>query len=111
MAPTTRFAVVVELVRAAAEAYAEAVGEGGRVVEPVEYQAALGFVQSARALLDATPEDGHPAAAGTIAKARAQLDRVSGLWPSPMPPATVAGDASELYGVAANIEIAALKLQ
>jgi len=111
LAPATRFAVIVELVRAAAEEYAEAVGDNGEVLEPVEYQDALGFVRTARAVLDATPGDGHPAAPGAIAKAQAQLEQVSGLWPSAMPPATVEGDASALYGAAANIEIAALKLE
>ena len=63
------------------------------------------------ALLDATPEDGDPAVAEALAKAKAELDKVSGLWPGVMPPATVEGDASQLHGAAANIEIAALKLE
>jgi hypothetical protein len=109
-APATRFAVVVALVRAAAGEYADALGEGGEVIEAVEYQDALGFVRTARALVDATPIEGNPAVAEAVAKARAQLDQTSGLWPSAMPPPGVAGDPSLLYGAAANIEIAALKL-
>ena len=110
-APSTRFAVVIELVRAAAGEYAEAVGEGGEVVEAVEYQEALGFARAARGTLDAIPTDGAPAVAEAVAKAQAQLDQARRLWPSTVPPATVEGDASVLYGAAANIEIAGLKLE
>jgi hypothetical protein len=106
-----RFAVMVNLVRAGAAEYDEALGEDGRVVKPVEYQEALGFVRAAKALLDQTPAAERAQAADAIARAKAQFDAVAGLWPSLVPPATVEGDPSKLFGAAAYIEIAGLHVK
>jgi hypothetical protein len=81
------------------------------VVQPVEYQDAFGFVQSARALLDATPADERARAADAIAKAKTQFEAVAGLWPSLVPPAEFKGDPSQLFGAAAYIEIAGLHVR
>jgi hypothetical protein len=106
-----RFAVMVNLVRAGAAEYDEALGEDGRVVKPVEYQEALGFVRAAQAMLDQTPAAERARAADAIARAKAQFDAVAGLWPSLVPPATVEGDPSKLFGAAAYIEIAGLHVK
>ncbi len=108
---STRFAVMVNLVRTAAGDYDQALDQGGRVVKPVEYQDALGFVRTARAMLDSIPADERATAAEAIAKAEAQFQAIAGLWPSLVPPAAVEGDPSELYGAAAYIEIAGLHVK
>ncbi len=111
LALATRFAVMVNLVRTAAAEYDAAIDEKGRVVAPVEYQDALGFVRTAKAMLDQTPAAERAKAADAVARAEAQLQAVAGLWPSLVPPATVEGDPSELFGAAAYIEIAGLHVK
>jgi hypothetical protein len=106
-----RFNVIVNLVRTAADEYAEALGDHGKVVNAVEYQDALGFVRRAQAMLDAIDEDKAAAAAKAVASFKEQLDGVALLWPSLVPPASVEGDPSQLYGAAARIEIAAVHLK
>ena len=103
-----RFRVIANLVRTAAEEYDVALDDG-RVVNAHEYQDALGFVRAAHAMLDALPADG-VAAREVIATADAQLGGLAGLWPNLVPPATLAGDPSDLFGAAARIEIAGLHL-
>ncbi len=107
----TRFAVMVNLVRTAAAEYDQAVDQKGQVVQPVGYQDALGFVRSARAILDQTPAAERAKAADAIARAKAQFEAVAGLWPSLVPPPVVEGDPSELFGAAAYIEIAGLHVR
>jgi hypothetical protein len=81
------------------------------VVNVVEYQDAQGFVRTAHAMLDAIAEERHAAAAEAVASSKEQLDGLSGLWPSLVPPASVESDPSQLYGAAARIEIAALRVR
>ena len=109
--PGRRFHVIVNLVRTAADEYAAALDDDGKVVNAVEYQDALGFVRTARAMLDALAEEKAAAAAKAVASSREQLDGVALLWPSLLPPASVESDPSQLYGAAARIEIAALRLK
>jgi hypothetical protein len=107
----TRFKIMVNLVRTAAAEYDAAVDKKGHVVQPVEYQDALGFVRSASAMLDATPANQRARAADAIAKAKAQFEAVAGLWPNLVPPAEFKGDPSQLFGAAAYIEIAGLHVR
>ena len=109
--PAQRFQVIVNLVRTAADEYAEALGDGGKVVNAVEYQDAQGFVRTAQAMLDAIAEERDAAAAEAVASSKELLDGLSGLWPSLVPPASVESDPSQLYGAAAHIEIAALRVE
>jgi hypothetical protein len=109
--PARHFEVVVNLVRTAADEYAEALDDDGKVVNAVEYQDAQGFVRTAQAMLDALGEEHPETAAQAVASAKEQLDGVSTLWPSLVPPARVEGDPSQLYGAAARIEIAALRVK
>ncbi len=106
-----RFHVIVNLVRTAADEYAEALDDDGKIVNAVEYQDALGFVRMAQAMLDGIDVEQAAAAAKAVASSKEQLDGVALLWPSLVPPASVEGDPSQLYGAAARIEIAALHLK
>jgi len=108
-AVATKAAVVLALVRKAAEDYAKGVSDG-RVTEAHEYQDALGFVRSARSVLrslSAAEKAKHQAA---LAEISGDLDSLAVAWPSVVPPGRVDADASLLYGTAARIEIASLKL-
>jgi hypothetical protein len=107
----TRFKVIVDLVRTAASEYDAGVDDKGNVVQPVEYQDALGFVRVAEAMLEAIPADQRARAADAIAKAKAQFETLGGLWPSLVPPDVVKGDPSQLFGAAAYIEIASLHVE
>jgi hypothetical protein len=111
LALATGFAVMVNLVRTAAAEYDAAVDKKGRVVQPVEYQDALGFVRTAEAMLDQTPAAERARAADAIARAKAQFEAIAGLWPSLVPPAVVESDPSKLFGAAAYIEIAGLHVK
>jgi hypothetical protein len=110
--PSERLQVVVNLVRTAAEEYAVGVVDG-QVQSAHEYQDALGFTLTARALLQHINPGDNADLAMTLAQVNSDIQALfdAGLWPDVMPPDTVAGDASLLYGTAARIEIAALGLR
>lgn len=106
----TRFGVIVQLLRTAAQEYAVALDEG-KVVNAHEYQDALGFVRVARALVEQVAEDseqmqreGVEAAVGV---AREQLDAIDDLWTALVPPERLDRDPSRLFGATARIELAA----
>lgn len=102
-------AAVVALVREAAEDYGKGVADG-QVVDAHEYQDSLGFVRSARSILQslgAAERAGHEA---VLAEISDDLDSLAPAWPGVVPPGHVEADASLIYGAAARIEIASLKL-
>jgi hypothetical protein len=109
--PAQHFQVIVNIVRTAADEYAAALDDNGKVANAVEYQDARGFVRTAQGMLDAIAQEQQAAAAEAVAASKEQLDGVSGLWPSLVPPPQVEGDPSQLYGAAARIEIAALRVE
>ena len=101
-----------ELRKAYAERYtdnAEGV-EGGRVVNPHEYQDAFGFVQTAEAAVARLKQAGK-GDPEILAKIERELGAVEPAWPALVPPEQIATDASLLYGAAARIEIALLSAE
>jgi len=98
-----------EPVRKAAEDYAKGVSDG-RVTEAHEYQDALGFVRSARSILRSLSAAEKAKHQAVLAEISGDLDSLAVAWPSVVPPGRVDADASLLYGTAARIEIASLKL-
>jgi len=108
-AVATKAAVVLALVRKAAEDYAKGVSDG-RVTEAHEYQDALGFVRSARSILRSLSAAEKAKHQAVLAEISGDLDSLAVAWPSVVPPGRVDADASLLYGTAARIEIASLKL-
>jgi hypothetical protein len=105
----TRLKVVHQLVKTAADEYAEGVKDGA-VVNGHEYQDAWGFVQIAKQIVAALPAAERAKAPEAVDTIMAQLTTLDGAWPSVVPPARVATDASVLYGAAARIEIATLSV-
>jgi hypothetical protein len=107
--PEIVLAAVQALVKTAAEEYAEGV-EGGRVVNPHEYQDAFGFVQTAEAAVARLKQAGK-GDPEILAKIERELGAVEPAWPALVPPEQIATDASLLYGAAARIEIALLSAE
>lgn len=110
----TRFGVIVQLLRTAAQEYAVALDDG-RVVNAHEYQDALGFVRVARALVDAVAEDSaqmqREGVAAAVRVAREQLDAIDDLWTELVPPERLDRDPARLFGATARIELAASAIQ
>ncbi|GAB3291338.1 hypothetical protein [Parahaliea aestuarii] len=111
LSPATRLGVVVKLVRTAADEYALGVVDG-KVVNGHEYQDAYGFTRTAQSLVANMDvgDDADLAATRDGVKALIQGLFDANLWLGIMPPEAVDGNASQLYGAAARIEIAALSL-
>ncbi|MHA7834113.1 MAG: hypothetical protein ACX94A_06495 [Algiphilus sp.] len=110
----TRFGVIIQLLRTAAQEYAVALDDG-QVVNAHEYQDALGFVRVARAELDALRADDaqmqRTGVTAAVEVARTQLDAVSELWTDLMPPPALDRDPGRLFGATARIELAASAIQ
>lgn len=100
--------VILALVRAAAGEYDEAVAEG-RIVEPHEYQDALGFVRVAETWLEKLEAAGADQA--IIGDIRKQITLIRPAWTGVVPPRTAPMDPSQIHGAAARIEIATLALK
>lgn len=106
----TRFGVIVQLLRTAAQEYAVAF-DNGSVVNAHEYQDALGFVRVARSLIETMAEDStqlqREGVEAAVRVAREQLDAIDDLWPELVPPERLDRDPSRLFGATARIELAA----
>lgn len=99
---------VANIVRTAADEYAIGVIDG-EIDNAHEYQDAWGFVQVARARLDALSPSSE-AEQRITAEAAEALEGIDSLWPDLAPEGPIEGQASTLYGAAARIELAALSL-
>ena len=88
--------------------YDIAVGEGGVLENEHEYQDALGFVRTAREWVPRLAELTENAAAVTAIEA--QLDMLLPIWPGLKAPPRLETAPSVIYGAAARIEIAGLKV-
>lgn len=106
--PANQLKLASELLKLAGEEYAMGIVDG-EVIKVHEYQDAYGFTQIAKALVNDIATD-NESARKTIDKAKGYLADLEGLWPTLVPIESVAGDASQLYGSAARIEILALGL-
>lgn len=110
--PKSVLKLIEKIVRVAGTEYGNAVKDG-KVVLPVEYQDAYGFVAVAKARLDAISEARQPAAVqAAAAQAREQLASLAPAWPEGklIPPEKVTATGAMFHGAAARIEIAALSL-
>jgi hypothetical protein len=100
-------AVILGLVKTAAEEFDIAVDEG-TVVNAHEYQDALGFVRVAQELTVVLSGTTNNKAA--VEEIRGQLKALISALPSVVPPEKVETTPSTLYGAAAYIELAVLSL-
>jgi hypothetical protein len=100
--------VILNLIRTAADEYRVAVADG-KVVEPHEYQDALGFVRVAEDWLKKLEAAG--ADASVVSEIRSRIASIRPAWAGVVPPKSAAVDPSQIYGAAARIEIATLALK
>lgn len=100
---------IERMVRISAEEYAIGV-KSGKIVNAHEYQDALGFVEAAKNRLELLSDPQRQESPDAVAEVAEQLELVGKLWPALVPEGTLEGDASELYGAAARIQLAAWEL-
>lgn len=100
---------IMGLLRTAGEEYAIGV-EDGKLVNAHEYQDAWGFTQIAMKRLEELPAEQREQAPETVERVESLIADLSDLWPELAPGDTVEGEASRLYGAAARVELAALRL-
>lgn len=99
-------AVAADLVGTAAEEYAAAF-EDDKLVNVAEYQDSLGFVQEAKALLEAYQARFAGADAERLAEIRRNLTAMEAAWPGVVPPSAPAMPPGEILALASSIELAA----
>jgi len=99
----------VDLLRHAAEEYAEAV-QGGRITNDAEYQDGLGFTMIARQSIDALEPQLRKRDADAFARLQEALSSLMKAWPSARPPAQATLAPSEVYAAVSRVELAAAPL-
>lgn len=100
---------VASMLSTAAEEYAIGI-KAGEVSNVHEYQDALGFTEIVLARLDALSPEQKRQAEDELGDAEILIRRLLPMWPTTTPSGTLEGDASEIYGVAAEIELTARSL-
>jgi hypothetical protein len=104
------------VVEAAVEALKMATGEyqqaivQGRIVKPVEYQDARGFVWQANGMIESVAGDLRKKDAAALQDVRAGLAELKKAFPSPMPPKVPVKDAAAALLDVSRIELTAGKL-
>jgi hypothetical protein len=104
------------VVEAAVEALKSATGEyqqaivGGKIVKPVEYQDARGFIWQGDRMIESVAADAQKKDPAALAQVRAGLAELKKAFPSAMPPKTLIKDHAAVVGDVARIELAAGKL-
>jgi len=99
----------VETLKVAADEYQKAI-HGDRIVKPVEYQDARGFVWQADAMIESVRSGLASKDAASFAAVRAGLAELKKAFPSAMPPKAPVKDAAAVLGDVSRIELAAGKL-
>lgn len=106
---SARLDAAVQLARIAAEEYQIGV-QDGEIANLHEYQDAWGFLQIARDELGQVADGGDQAAAYAAEQMLTQLGTTDPLFPAIVPEGRIEADPSLLWGAAARMEIAALKV-
>jgi hypothetical protein len=99
----------VETLKAAPTEYQQAV-VNGRIVKPVEYQDARGFIWQAERMIESVAPDLQKKDAGALGEMRAGLAELKKAFPSPMPPREPVKDQAAVLADVSRIELAAGKL-
>jgi len=99
-----RAVVAVEVLGSAAGEYEEAIASN-RIVNPVEYQDARGFVWQADKLLASVGPDLAAKDADAVKAAQAAFEDLKQAWPSPLPPKAPVRDMSAVLAGMSKIEL------
>jgi hypothetical protein len=105
-----RLGAITELVRAAAKEYGDAYNDEG-IENEAEYHHSWGFVQVARRMAGELKSSGDAAVADAASTDLEQIALIEPAWPGIKAPEKRPVDPSVLFGAAARIEIAALKVK
>lgn len=95
---------VASMLSTAAEEYAIGIKEG-EVSNVHEYQDALGFTEIVLTRLDSLSSEQKAQAEAELTQASQLIRDLLPMWPTTTPSGKLEGDASEIYGVAAEIEL------
>ncbi len=101
---------IVKMLQTAAKEYAVGVKDG-KVVDPHEYQDAWGFIKVARGYAGVLAKDKEQDVAQAASQIVAEIDSLDSVFPSVKPEGVDMADPSLVYGAAARIEIAALRVK
>jgi len=93
----------VAVLRAAQSEYEEAI-EDGKFVKSVEYQDSRGFVWQSERMLDAIADELKGIDAASLAKIRADFERLKAAWPDLLPPPAPVLAPGEIAELIADIE-------
>jgi len=100
---------IATALREAGKEYSEGVKDG-KVVDRAEYADAFGFVLASRDLLDQVSDGSDASKQAVINGIKTDLDTLNQLFPS-LDAEEASGQASQLYGAAARVDIAAGKVK
>lgn len=104
------FEAIAKLVKTAAEEYGVGVKDGA-IGNIHEYQDAWGFLQIARQMTDRLAVEHEPEVQEASAAIISELNKLDAAFRSLVPKGKIETDPSVLFGAAARIEIAALKVK
>ena len=105
-----RLGAITQLVRHAAKEYGDAYEEGA-IENEAEYHHAWGFAQVARRMAEQLKTSSDATVAAAAATALEQIAEIEPAWPAMKAPDKPPVDPSVLFGAAARIDIAALKVK
>lgn len=109
MSAKALFLSIASMLSVAGEEYAIGI-KSGEVANVHEYQDALGFTEIVLERLDNLNSEQQQQAAAEINQVRERIIGLRELWPTTTPSGRLSGDASAIYGAAAEIELTALSM-
>jgi hypothetical protein len=99
----------VEAIKAAAEEYGGAI-VGGRIVKPVEYQDARGFIWEAERMIESVAPSLQKKDPAALKGLRARLADIKKVFPTAVPPRVPLKDQPGLLAMVSRLELEAVKL-
>jgi hypothetical protein len=99
----------VEAIKAAAEEYGGAI-IGGRIVKPVEYQDARGFIWEADRMIESVSPSLQIKDPAALKELRARLADLKKVFPTAVPPRAPVKDQAALLAMVSRLELTAVKL-
>ena len=99
----------LELLKSATGEYKQAIAKG-RIVKPVEYQDARGFVWQAERMIEAAAPALEKKDADSLKKVRQDVAELKKAWPAAMPPKTPVKDYANVLSDVSRIELHVGKL-
>jgi hypothetical protein len=99
----------VEAIKSAAEEYGEAIS-GGRIVKPVEYQDARGFIWEADRMIESVAPSLQKKDPTALKEVRARIAEIKKVFPAAVPPRVPVKDQAALLAMVSQLELTAVKL-